>query len=136
MAAPSLAQGYSPTRHASASSRLQRGAASYRERTDEIERFGRNYLVPTGDESKPLRYRVCTKGAGECECSDFPQSKQDGEQCEHLIAALIFESKSEQCAGCRCYQRRAKMFEVQPGNMIFRAGDILCRECAGKCGAR
>jgi hypothetical protein len=103
------------------------------ERHAEIISLGSwRYQVPScsGEET----YLVNVQ-SGCCTCPDYPPA---GSICKHAAAALIFKSKSAECADCKNRELKRGMFEVveDHDNLTWFVGDVLCRTCAGMAGIR
>lgn len=113
------------------STRTTRGLALYRERAGEIERIGPHlYAVPSCTSGK---HQVSTRpGYEACTCRDF---EHHGGVCKHLYAALIFRSKSGECAVCRVHRPRRELREAGPDHLGFYEDDLLCKPCARRHGA-
>lgn len=116
--------------------RTQRGIALFHQRHAEIISLGEwRYQIPscTNEETHLVNAK-----SGRCTCPDHPPSGSRDAICKHVVAALIWRSKSGECADCRTRQLKRGMFEVHEDhdNLTWFVGDLLCRECAGKAGVR
>lgn len=113
--------------------RTQRGIALFRERHAEIISLGEwRYQVPSCSSGE---IHLVNAESGRCTCKDNPPA---GSICKHAAAALIWKSKSVECADCKNRQLKRGMFEVveDHANLTWYVGELLCIGCAGKAGIR
>lgn len=122
---------------ATATTREERGYALFRDYSGEIWRV-EPYLYRVPSCSGNTVYLVTTKrGAEYCPCPDFEyRGSRNGSRCKHLEAALIFRSKSGECASCKTRVLRRELVEVVGDHPIFFVADELCGECAKRHGIR
>lgn len=118
-----------------APARARRALELYRDHGHEIEQVAPwTYSVPscTGDGV----HQVCIRpGREACTCRDFEFCGQDT-HCKHILAAMMWRSKSGECADCKVRRLRRELYEVGPDHLTWYADDELCRGCAGKAGVR
>lgn len=113
-------------------SREERGLQLFLDHASEVWRVEPHvYRVPScrGD----TVYLVTTKrGQEHCPCPDYQHRGHEGGRCKHIEAAMVYRSKSGECASCRGRYLRRELFEGPEGHEVFHEGHELCRECAGK----
>lgn len=118
---------------ATRTTRTTRGIALFWERGGEIVDLGAwRCQVPSCSSGET---HLVNAKSGRCTCPDHPP---EGAICKHVVAALVWRSKSGECADCKTRQLKRGMFEVVEDheNLTWFVGDLLCRECAGKAGVR
>jgi hypothetical protein len=106
--------------------RQQRGIALFQERGEEIGHVeGWEWRVPYCSASGV--YLVDLR-AEFCEC---PDRAPEGEVCEHITAAIIARTESEECGGCRKKVLRRHLWTVLEDHPTLGGlVDELCETCA------
>lgn len=113
--------------------RARRALDLYRDHADEIEQVAPwTYAVPScsGDGV----HQVCIRQDREaCTCRDFEYNGAET-PCKHVYAAMVWRSKSGECADCKVRRLRRELYEVGEGHEVWYADDLLCRTCAKRHG--